>query len=98
MMSRELERRLAEATELAKQAYHEFVTLEHILYSLTNSPVMNEILVSCAVNVQTLKKDLQEAVENEGQQQKRKRLPCVSLLQKIKQKLPHHKLTHAKRV
>lgn len=62
MMSRELERRLAEATELAKQAYHEFVTLEHILLSLTNSPVMNEILVSCAVNVQTLKKDLQEAL------------------------------------
>ena len=54
MMSRELERKLAEATELAKRSQHEFVTLEHILLVLTESPVMSEILEACAVNVQKL--------------------------------------------
>lgn len=60
MMSRELERKLAEATELAKHHRHEFVTLEHILLVLTESPLMVEILQACGVNVQVLKKDLRE--------------------------------------
>lgn len=60
MMSRELERKLAEATELAKRHRHEFVTLEHILLVLTESPLMVEILQACAVDVQKLRKDLKE--------------------------------------
>lgn len=60
MMSRELERKLAEATEVAKRHRHEFVTLEHILLVLTESPVMVEILEACAVNVQRLKQDLKD--------------------------------------
>jgi ATP-dependent Clp protease ATP-binding subunit ClpA len=60
MMSRELERKLAEATELAKRNRHEFVTLEHILLVLSESPVMVEILEACAVNVQRLRQDLRE--------------------------------------
>ncbi|NUN04825.1 MAG: ATP-dependent Clp protease ATP-binding subunit ClpA [Bdellovibrio sp.] len=60
MMSRELERKLAEATELAKRNHHEFVTLEHILLVLTESPVMVEILQACAVNVQKLRQELRD--------------------------------------
>lgn len=60
MMSRELERKLAEATELAKRSQHEFVTLEHILLVLTESPMMVEILEACAVNVQKLRNDLRD--------------------------------------
>jgi ATP-dependent Clp protease ATP-binding subunit ClpA len=60
MMSRELERKLAEATDLAKRQKHEFVTLEHILIMLCESPRLVEILESCSVNVQTLKQDLRE--------------------------------------
>lgn len=60
MMSRELERKLAEATELAKRSQHEFVTLEHILLVLTESPVMVEILEACAINVQKLRNDLRD--------------------------------------
>jgi ATP-dependent Clp protease ATP-binding subunit ClpA len=60
MMSRELERKLAEATELAKHHRHEFVTLEHILLVLTESPILVEILEACAVNVQKLRLDLRE--------------------------------------
>lgn len=60
MMTRELERRLAVATELAKTAYHEFVTLEHLLLALTESPAMVEILQACGVNVQKLKVELKD--------------------------------------
>lgn len=65
MMSKELERRLAEATEIAKKHRHEFVTLEHILLALTVSPTMVEILEACAVNVQKLKQDLREFIKNQ---------------------------------
>lgn len=64
MMTRELERRLAEATEMAKKQRHEFVTLEHILYSLTQSPRSVEILEACGVKTPELKKDLLTYLEN----------------------------------
>ncbi|MBK9322064.1 MAG: ATP-dependent Clp protease ATP-binding subunit ClpA [Bdellovibrionaceae bacterium] len=60
MMTRELERRLAVATEIAKKAHQEFVTLEHVLLALTESPTMVEILQACGVNVQKLKVDLKD--------------------------------------
>jgi ATP-dependent Clp protease ATP-binding subunit ClpA len=56
MMTRELERRLAEAAESAKQARHEFVTLEHILLAICSSPAMVEILNALNVPVPELKK------------------------------------------
>ncbi|HRO67557.1 MAG TPA: Clp protease N-terminal domain-containing protein, partial [Pseudobdellovibrionaceae bacterium] len=60
MMTRELERRLAEATEIAKQARHEFVTLEHVLLSVSAMPNLVEILEACGVDVQALRKNLRE--------------------------------------
>lgn len=60
MMTRELERRLADATEIAKQARHEFVTLEHVLLALSASPALVETLENCSVNVQELRKTLRE--------------------------------------
>jgi ATP-dependent Clp protease ATP-binding subunit ClpA len=60
MMTRELERRLAVATDLAKKAHHEFVTLEHMLLALTESPYMVEILQANGINIQKLKVDLKE--------------------------------------
>lgn len=63
MMSKELERKLAEAAELAKQQRHEFVTLEHILLALTESPAVVEILHSCACDVQKLKRDLRTLIK-----------------------------------
>jgi ATP-dependent Clp protease ATP-binding subunit ClpA len=60
MMTRELERRLAVATELAKKSHHEFVTLEHMLLALTESPYMVEILQANGVNIPKLKTDLKE--------------------------------------
>lgn len=60
MMTRELERRLAEAAESAKQARHEFVTLEHILLSICASPATVEILNALNVSVPELKKLLRD--------------------------------------
>lgn len=60
MMTKELERRLSEATEIAKLARQEFVTLEHILMALSGAPAFTEILEACGVNVQSLRTDLRE--------------------------------------
>ena len=58
MMSKELERRLSEATEIAKTSRHEFVSLEHILLALCGSPATVQILEALNVNVQDLRKQL----------------------------------------
>ncbi|MFN9067610.1 MAG: Clp protease N-terminal domain-containing protein, partial [Bdellovibrionales bacterium] len=63
MMTRELERRLSEASELAKQSRHEFVTLEHILICLCSSPNTNEILSALKVDVPILKNRLHEQLK-----------------------------------
>lgn len=60
MMTRELERRLSEAAELAKQSKHEFITLEHILLSLCASPQAVDILTALKVDVPVLKKRLRD--------------------------------------
>jgi ATP-dependent Clp protease ATP-binding subunit ClpA len=63
MLTKELQRRLAEAVEEAKQQRHEFVTLEHILLALCESPITVEILEGCSLNVQKLKKDLRSLIK-----------------------------------
>ncbi|MGE0631938.1 MAG: ATP-dependent Clp protease ATP-binding subunit ClpA [Pseudobdellovibrionaceae bacterium] len=60
MLSRELERYLSHAMEYAKEKKHEYTTLEHILFALTESPKAVEILESCGANIQDLRKILQE--------------------------------------
>lgn len=67
MMTKDLERRLAEAVEMAKTNRHEFVTLEHILLSLTNSPSAVEILTGAGCSIQKLKKDLRDNIKAHSQ-------------------------------
>jgi ATP-dependent Clp protease ATP-binding subunit ClpA len=64
MLTKELERKFSEATEDAKKRRHEFVTLEHLLFALTSSPKVVEILESCKVNVQKLRKSLQKILKD----------------------------------
>lgn len=59
-MSKELERKLAEATDMAKKNRHEFVTLEHILYSLCGSAKAVDIIQSCGGDAPKLKQTLLE--------------------------------------
>ena len=58
MMSKEMERQLAEATEIAKSNLHEFVTLEHILLALTKSTKMLQILDGCGIDAEELRTEL----------------------------------------
>tara|TARA_B100000749_G_C18450156_1_gene476108 strand:- start:15621 stop:17891 length:2271 start_codon:yes stop_codon:yes gene_type:complete len=53
-----LEKVLNDSIAMAKKFGHEFVTLEHILFQLTDDSDVQEILTQCLVNIETLKKDL----------------------------------------
>jgi len=64
MLTKELERKFAEATEDAKKRKHEFVTMEHLLLALSSSPKVVEILEACKVNVQKLRKNLQKTLKD----------------------------------
>ena len=58
MLNREIERRMAEAAEMAKQSRHEFVTTEHVLLALTDAASASEILRAVGCNVPKLRQDL----------------------------------------
>lgn len=68
MMTKELERRLAESVELAKKMRHEFVTLEHILLCLIESPLCLEILEACGASPSSLKKTLRANLKTHAQE------------------------------
>ncbi len=63
MLSRELERNLGHAAEYAKQKRHEFVSLEHVLLSLTDSAPTVEILQACGGDIPALKKKLTHYIQ-----------------------------------
>ncbi|NIP38567.1 MAG: AAA family ATPase, partial [Candidatus Dadabacteria bacterium] len=62
-LSKELEDTLQRAYDLAKAKKHEFITLEHILFEMTNEPAASEVLVSCGVDLDKLKFDLAEFMD-----------------------------------
>lgn len=63
MMSKEIERKIAEATEMAKKNRHEFVTLEHILYALCSSAKAVDIIQACGGEAPKLKQTLLEHIK-----------------------------------
>lgn len=62
MLSRDLERRMAEAAEEAKQGRCEFVTLEHILLAISGSPEANQIYTAVGLDVTRLKAELRDSI------------------------------------
>jgi len=64
MLSREIERRLAEAMESAKSARNEFVTSEHVLLALTHGGASSEILKALGADISKLRKTLLNYIEN----------------------------------
>ncbi len=63
MMTKELERRLSHAVEYAKQQRHEFVTLEHVLLALLESPETVQIITGVGGDVPLLKSKLRDAIK-----------------------------------
>jgi ATP-dependent Clp protease ATP-binding subunit ClpA len=63
MLSREIERRMAEAAESAKNSRHEFVTTEHVLLALTEGASTSEILRAVGANVPKLRQELRNYIK-----------------------------------
>ena len=60
MITRELQSTLLAALGEARKRRHEYLCLEHILYSLTEEKTGREILKACAVDLGALRKDLEQ--------------------------------------
>ena len=63
MLSSNLEKTLREAYNLASDNKHEFVTLEHLLYALTNDKDALSVLKACGVEISKLKHQLENFIE-----------------------------------
>jgi len=63
MISRNLEKTLHRAMEVAREHHHEFATLEHLLWALTEDDDTIPVFDACGVSVESLKKALREYIE-----------------------------------
>ena len=65
MLSSNLEKTLRNAYQLATNSKHEFVTLEHLLKSLTDDKDALSVLKACGVEIEELKNNLEEFIKND---------------------------------
>jgi ATP-dependent Clp protease ATP-binding subunit ClpA len=65
VIGQELELSLHMAFVEARQARHEFITVEHLLLALLDNPSAAEVLRACACNIEDLRKSLQTFVSDE---------------------------------
>ena len=63
MLSSELEMCLNEAFQSAREARHEFMTVEHLLLAIIETPKVREILRACGADPVRLRKELEEFIE-----------------------------------
>src|SRR5215204_1277573 len=63
--SRGLEKALHQAMNLARERNHEFATLEHLLLALTDDRETIAVLSGCDVDVDALKSDLEDFINEE---------------------------------
>jgi ATP-dependent Clp protease ATP-binding subunit ClpA len=64
MIAQELEVSLHMAFVEARQARHEFITVEHLLLALLDNPSAAEVLRACACNIEDLRKSLQNFISD----------------------------------
>ena len=64
MISQELEVSLHMAFVEARQARHEFITVEHLLLSLLDNPSAAEVLRACAANLDDLRRNLRNFIND----------------------------------
>ena len=63
MITKELQESLLAALQHARKQRHEYLCLEHILYSFTEEPVAVGILRACAVDIAVLRKQIEDFLE-----------------------------------
>ena len=65
MLSSRLEKTLRDAYNLAYTNEHEFVTLEHLLFALTEDKDALSVLKACGVNLSKLQKQLEQFISKD---------------------------------
>ncbi len=65
MLSKNLEISLHRALAMAKKYRHEYATLEHLLFALSDDPDASSVMRGCGVDLDQIKKNLMEFLENE---------------------------------
>jgi len=65
MLSANLEKTLRRALACANDRRHEYATLEHLLFSLTEDADAIAVLRACGVDIDRLRSDIQDYVDNE---------------------------------
>jgi ATP-dependent Clp protease ATP-binding subunit ClpA len=65
MLSKNLEISLHRALALAKKYRHEYATLEHLLYALTDDQDALSVMRGCGIDVDTIKKNISEFLASE---------------------------------
>jgi ATP-dependent Clp protease ATP-binding subunit ClpA len=63
MLSSELEYCLNEAFQQARTNRHEYMTVEHLLLAILDIPAVTEILKSCGADLERLRRELEEFIE-----------------------------------
>lgn len=63
MLSKELDKRLGKAIDLAAQKSHEYVTLEHFLFCLAEAPLVVEILEKLGTSTTEIKNALKKYID-----------------------------------
>src|ERR1700693_4532151 len=64
MIAQELEVSLHMAFMEARQARHEFITVEHLLLALLDNPTAAEVLRACAANIEDLRQNLRNFIHD----------------------------------
>lgn len=62
MLSKELERAINGAFQFARTHNHEFVTVEHLLWSMLDSPVVVAVLEGCGAKIESLRDQLAQFI------------------------------------
>ncbi len=63
MLSQELEFCLNDAFAGAREARHEFMTVEHLLLAIVDTPKVREVLKSCGADASKLKSELKQFID-----------------------------------
>jgi len=64
VLNKELEFTLNLAFQQAQEKKHEFITVEHLLLALLDNPAAAEVLRACGANMEQLRRELTEFIDN----------------------------------
>jgi len=63
VLSSELEYCLNEAFQRARERRHEYMTVEHLLLAILDTPKVGEVLRSCGADLAALRRDLEKFID-----------------------------------